>query len=76
MDAETRRGQSATMRHGGHDLHELYSCRLGVLCSGQSLPYSTHTRIPTRCAVGHTLTVQPISGWDNWNTPEYVDGLR
>ncbi|KAL4439216.1 hypothetical protein ABPG77_004118 [Micractinium sp. CCAP 211/92] len=26
--------------------------------------------------VGHTLTVQPISGWDNWNTPEYVDGLR
>lgn len=26
--------------------------------------------------VGYMLTVQPISGWDNWNTPEHLETLR
>lgn len=47
-----------------------------ALLWSKRLPCGTRARNPTRSAVGHTLTVQPISGWDNWNTPEYVDGLR
>lgn len=40
-----------------------------------------HARHPRPCrsalrAVGYMLTVQPISGWDNWNTPEHLETLR